>query len=924
MNNVMNKFKNILLLIIAFMMTLSCVVEEVSVSALEKIDVEFMASFAQDTKTMLVDGTKVYWLPGDKISVYGSSEKNVSCLFSSNISEPLSEANFLGTVAESDTYCAVYPLFNLDSSWNLDASVPVTQQACLNGFVDELNISVAKTSDMERNFVFQNVLGYVKFTISNADYEIKSVTVRSNNGEQLSGWFAVDCNDDELIPEKSLVNPADCFPYVQLNSETALQKGDYYIAMIPGTYKYGLTFTFENADGDLATKVVEKELSLRSNEIQYIGTVADLDFVSTSGRLAREREILMEFYESTGGDNWKENLNWGSDKPVREWYGVTTDEYGFVTGIGMLWNDMSGTLPNCICELESLKTLAFQGNSRLGGAIPEGIWDNVNITHLGLQECSFSGEIPDRIANLKKLQELRLNNNYYLSGNILEHVVDLEDLRVLDIRTNQFSGTIPGKLARMWDHEGITVLDFQIAWENQLTGEIPSEMIQHPKWKYMWGGVVPGDGLTNATVDIISAPEFELIDIKGRDVISSEVFAKNKLTLIYQWDDVNDVNPIMLEIYEMYKEKGLEIISIPAGAGAVMSYLLPKMEAENHTWITCPMEGFYSEERGGMVNNMIGNCSVYPTNTMITVTAIDSNSKMLYSSVLPPMMDNEGILMQVYGLVVSMFGEPDFDEDPVEDWTTSEFYHRSVMMRFTADWCGYCPSMATAVKQVQEQMPDKVEALSVHGGGSNLACVASETLLSAYPVDGFPTGCVDGVTMVANYQSIEFTASMIADAVQQSEEDHDVLTGYAWTSSVSGSDVTLNLSAYIKEAGSYKVTALLVEDKIIGYQYDYNNGSSYSYEHNGVIRASMSDVLGDSFTVSEDCIVKEFTYSATIPSECNQDNMRIVVYVQAMDGSTWYIDNSATAKLGVDKSLSVISDLGGGNEGIVPGDDITL
>ena len=57
--------------------------------------------------------------------------------------------------------------------------------------------------------------------------------------------------------------------------------------------------------------------------------------------------------------------------------------------------------------------------------------------------------------------------------------------------------------------------------------------------------------------------------------------------------------------------------------------------------------------------------------------------------------------------------------------------------------------------------------------------------------------------------------------------------------------------------------------------------------------------------------------------------MRVVVYVQAKDGSTWYIDNSDTAKLGESKQLALVGGSQGGldgegNEGIVPGEDIML
>ena len=36
-----------------------------------------------------------------------------------------------------------------------------------------------------------------------------------------------------------------------------------------------------------------------------------------------------------------------------------------------------------------------------------------------------------------------------------------------------------------------------------------------------------------------------------------------------------------------------------------------------------------------------------------------------------------------------------------DDWKIDEFVHRSLAMRFTGDWCGYCPYMATAFESAK-------------------------------------------------------------------------------------------------------------------------------------------------------------------------------------------------------------------------------
>ena len=57
---------------------------------------------------------------------------------------------------------------------------------------------------------------------------------------------------------------------------------------------------------------------------------------------AAQREILMEFFESTNGRNWSRSANWGTDEPLREWEGVNVNEKGNVIGIILASNALSG------------------------------------------------------------------------------------------------------------------------------------------------------------------------------------------------------------------------------------------------------------------------------------------------------------------------------------------------------------------------------------------------------------------------------------------------------------------------------------------------------------------------------------------------------------------------------------------------------
>ena len=254
---------------------------------------------------------------------------------------------------------------------------------------------------------------------------------------------------------------------------------------------------------------------------------------------------------------------------------------------------------------------------------------------------------------------------------------------------------------------------------------------------------------------------------------------------------------------------------------------------------------------------------------------------------------------------VSVVQSPVYQDGGDDSWKTVEFSHRSLAFRFTADWCGYCPMMANAMANAQKELDGRLEVISVHGGGSGLECSASVNLLSQYFVQGFPTGLVDGITYIQN-MSVSQTTSKIVDAVRNTEDKYDPYTSASWKSALDGDKLAMDLSVYVQKAGTYKVTALVVEDKVIGYQADYNSGTSMTYEHNGIIRTSLSDVAGEQFTIGEDGMVKHYTFAASLPSGCNPDNVRIVVYVQKQieNQKKFYVDNTASASIGEDKALN--------------------
>ena len=270
------------------------------------------------------------------------------------------------------------------------------------------------------------------------------------------------------------------------------------------------------------------------------------------------------------------------------------------------------------------------------------------------------------------------------------------------------------------------------------------------------------------------------------------------------------------------------------------------------------------------------------------------------------------------------------EPDEPEEWASKEFWHRSLAMRFTATWCGYCPNLATGFAKAVSQYPNKIEQLNLHPTSSNLGFSGTSALSNIFNVTGYPTGMIDYRSRIGNYAS-DYAATTVVDAVKETEKNYPVKTGISFSSSVSGSTLNLNAKLYIKEKGDYKVTAVLLEDNISGYQ----NGGGDNYNHSSIARVAITDITGDAVSTSEDNKTVSKNYTATIPSSCDKNNLRVLVYVLRQYGSQtiirtadygdYYVDNAISAAVGTTQDL-VFSDgtVYGGNEDTKDGGEITL
>jgi hypothetical protein len=114
-----------------------------------------------------------------------------------------------------------------------------------------------------------------------------------------------------------------------------------------------------------------------------------------------EYAALVDFYNSTQGQNWSHNDGW-NDPTAPSWYGVTVSGFqydsetgqilslGNVTELGFFANNLSGNIPESLGNLMNLRSLNFSWNS-LAGSIPDTLGKLVNLQWLVLEANQLSG-----------------------------------------------------------------------------------------------------------------------------------------------------------------------------------------------------------------------------------------------------------------------------------------------------------------------------------------------------------------------------------------------------------------------------------------------------------------------------------------------------------------------------------------------------
>lgn len=228
-----------------------------------------------------------------------------------------------------------------------------------------------------------------------------------------------------------------------------------------------------------------------------------------------------------------------------------------------------------------------------------------------------------------------------------------------------------------------------------------------------------------------------------------------------------------------------------------------------------------------------------------------------------------------------------------------KYFRRILIAQLTGTWCVNCPSMTRSLKVLSSQLPDRLEILAMHGTSSQgtdpYEIPQTGEMFSKFTdLRGYPSAVID-----MRQVSADATTAALMRAINRSLLEYPATCGVKIKSTYNKDTkkVDAEITVAADKTNKYAFGVAVVVDGLTETQTGAENDPDY--RHNNVVIA-MNNINGE---LDGDGVInaneeKSHTFQIDMSTtKHNIDNMRIVAFIMAQSGETYYVNNTASCKL---------------------------
>ena len=237
----------------------------------DTIELSFEDS-TDDTRVAINEYNQTTWSPGDAISVFYRSTKNLKWQYEGDYEATHASFSYISGDTGKQTSEAItilYP-YNEDASVDyscryISTTLPATQQYAQNSYALNGNIMVASGHD--NRFKLRSVCGWVRVSIAGGVKSISSISLRGNNGEIVAGDIVIDANTAEYTFENDGSSKSKVT--LECGNGVALQYAPvhFYIGVLPQTFSKGITVDIKYTNGSTSKLKTSSAMTIARNHV---------------------------------------------------------------------------------------------------------------------------------------------------------------------------------------------------------------------------------------------------------------------------------------------------------------------------------------------------------------------------------------------------------------------------------------------------------------------------------------------------------------------------------------------------------------------------------------------------------------------------------------------------------------------------------